>query len=196
MPANKQENKRICEIVQLFELLYLYIMPAHGMRLFVGAALPLAVIDLLQREMIEFQQFIARGVSVENWHVTVAFLGEVPMTQDYLEHLLQPLPQAFAPVVRFTHAGRGLMTGQLWAFAQPTNLLADLRQQVLARTQTVAEKEFRPHVRLANLKQDMKGVVVADRMVNVSFTLKELGIFRSHTDKEEAKYELLGTIRL
>jgi len=126
-------------------------------RLFVGLPIPEEVGQRLNR--LNGGLPGARWVPVENYHVTLRFIGEVDegMAQDIDQALDLIAAPAFDLILdglgRF---GRGDRAHALWAGVERTDPLLHLRDKVesaVVRTgQPAEERKFTPHVTLARLR--------------------------------------------
>ncbi|MEQ8369707.1 MAG: RNA 2',3'-cyclic phosphodiesterase [Alphaproteobacteria bacterium] len=126
-------------------------------RLFVALALPVPVQDRLQA--VQTAMPGARWVSRENFHLTLAFLGDVPPAR--LDDLDEALSDARGGLFNLALCGldlfsRGGLPHTLWVGAERTPPLLDLQRSIersLARSGFTFEKrKFRPHVTLAYLR--------------------------------------------
>lgn len=171
--------------------------------LFLGIPIPSNVVTQLTRGMQQYPQYIERAVPPERWHLTVVFLGEVENPRQYYSRLFKTLPQVFVPTVALMHLGRGLTRSQLWAFAHPSTGLLSLRQQLLERLKKMrvplpqrGEREFTPHIHVADLFAMSRGIGIADHPLSVSFAIPAVHIYRSTLDANGPTYTIEGTIEL
>jgi len=175
-------------------------------RLFIAVPIPKSAKEDMKRAMGSYNKFIAKAVPRKNWHLTFLFLGEVNHYQRYLRRMTEDLPRMFLPTISFTHIGRGYQRDQLWAYAQRTNVLEELRSTIRARLVkirvptsspiTKGSAEFIPHVRLANMLEVTRGMGLADRRIAVTFMVKQVVIYKSEIDSKGAKYRAVGIINL
>jgi 2'-5' RNA ligase len=174
------------------------------MRLFIAVAIPEQVRARLRKALEHFSEYVREAPSDNRWHLTLVFLGEVEETEKFrqqLPDLARALPKLFTPTVTLTHAGPGRAKGQLWAYAQPTGPLMDIQltlQEKVAQLVpgTAQRRAFVPHVRLASLKPEAKGAVLADYPLGLSFAVREAQLWHSDISSGRPHYETMGTITL
>jgi 2'-5' RNA ligase len=114
------------------------------------------------------------------------------------------LPQTFVPTVQLTHVGRGLQRSQLWAYADNSALLNNIRSQLLPRLAAlrfpIPEKtkndNFVPHIHVANLFNMAGGIGLADYPIPASFMIREIQIIRSEKSSGGTVHHVAGTIPL
>ena len=135
-------------------------------RLFVALDLPQPVSDSLAAMQMSLPG--ARWVEPENFHLTLAFLGDVPPARqaDLDEALGDARGGMFNLALNtldlFSHGG---LPHTLWAGAEKVQPLMDLQRSVersLARSGFVFERrKFRPHVTLAYLRDMPPDTIVS-----------------------------------
>lgn len=175
-------------------------------RLFLSLPVPEQAITPIQRSLAQYPQYIERPVKPANWHLTLLFLGAVKNPTQYYGRLKLPLPQQFVPTVRITHVGRGLHKHQLWAYAEPSAVLVNLRDELMARLKkmrfrfgadaAVEENDFVPHITIAKLFPVAGGVGLADFPVTVSWSAAEAQVVRSTPRPEGSQYDVQQTMSL
>ena len=174
-------------------------------RLFIGLPVPERVSELLASTFALYPQYIETQIPRTNWHLTLAWLGDVANPKQYYSRLLKPLPQSFVPTVQLTHVGRGRPTRQLlWAFAEPTPVLLGLREQMVKRLKKMRfqfpkgepQKEYMPHVTLANLFPQVGHVGIADAPTVTSFTVESINLYRSRTLNQRSTHDVVDSISL
>ncbi len=176
-------------------------------RLFIAVPIPKDAKKEMRKALGNYEKFIEKKVPEKNWHLTFLFLGEVKHYQSYLRRMTEDLPRMFLPTISFTHVGRGYERDQLWAYAQQTNVLNELRSTIRERLvkirvptstsiTTKGGAEFVPHVKLANMLNVTRGMGLADRQITVTFMIKQVIVYKSEIDSAGAKYDAVGVINL
>ncbi len=175
-------------------------------RLFIGFAIPEHVKTVLKKTIkTHYHEHIQQLVPHERWHITVVFLGNVDSPQNFYHELSKPLIQTHVPVVKMTHVGPGLPNHQLWAYANATPALqqikTDIRQRLasvgLALSAQEEERPYVPHIRLADLTESTSGPFrLSDTPSSVSFPVKEAHIYRSHQSEGGVRYTIEASITL
>ncbi|MEQ8896273.1 MAG: RNA 2',3'-cyclic phosphodiesterase [Roseovarius sp.] len=102
---------------------------------------------------------VGRPVPPENWHVTLAFLGNQP--EEVLERLHERLAELEAPAFDMRVAGVDIIGGRkpslLYAGVDKSDALGHLRKKVrqLVRAGDIdlSRERFRPHVTLARFRK-------------------------------------------
>jgi 2'-5' RNA ligase len=172
--------------------------------LFIGLPVPNRLVGPIELSFSKYPQYIEQVIPPETWHLTLLYLGEVKNSRQYYGRLRVPLPQPFVPTVRITHVGRGLNKHQLWAYAEPSPVLTNLRHEILQRIkgmrlQHAAEikiDDFVPHIAIAKLFPVAGGVGMADFPINVSFPVDQVTLYQNHSDEEARRYTRLEEIDL
>ena len=130
------------------------------MRAFVAIDVPDAVREAL--EAVQDELGVGRKMAPDTFHLTLAFLDDQP------EHVLAALHEELGALRAdpFPLTLRGLDTfgGRspklLWASAEPTPALSDLRNHVRAAAHragiSLPRERFRPHVTLARFRQGLR----------------------------------------
>lgn len=180
------------------------VMPTTRTRLFLSVSIPPLVNKALEEAMRPYQPYIENEVTPVRRHLTLVFLGEVENPKQYYSRLLKDMPQTFVPTINLTHVGRGLHRMQLWAFGHPTNSLLNLREQVLMRLKKMrcplpedqADREFVPHIHIANLYAMSRSVGLADQPLSTQFTVPTIELYKSTRSPDGLTYHLEGAIGL
>ena len=182
------------------------------MRLFVGLALPPAVLDDLDAACSPLRPLRAdlRWTSREAWHITLAFLGEV--TDLSLTRLLPRLERAawrHHPLT-LSLSGAGAFPGAARANVLWSGLSGDRRELgALADTVTAAARRagaappdsgrrYRPHLTLARCRApaDVRSIVAGlAGYEGPPWTAEEIYLIRSRLDGQP-RYEMLGCWKL
>ena len=175
-------------------------------RLFLGIPIPDKAAESLTAGLAQYPQHIERAIDRDKWHLTLFYLGEPANPRQYYSRLARPLkPPSFVPTVRLNHLGRGLQRDQLWAYAEDSNVLNELRKQLRDRIRTlrlpnyqaeIRHQEFKPHVTVAKLFKQTAGVGMADHPIQVSFTVPTILLYRSERTPQGSRYHTEGELSL
>ena len=174
-------------------------------RLFVAISPPPSVVDALG----DLQAGVrgARWLPDANFHLTLAFIGEVD--RHGLAEATAALGGVAAPSFDLKLSGCGYFGDRkpraLWAGAAPTAALSHLQAKIdvaLRRAGLIEEKrKFTPHVTLAYLNGAAKDEVELFCAVNGLFAagpfpVDEFHLFESHLGSEAAHYEVVASYSL
>lgn len=172
---------------------------ASSARLFAALVIPHAAADTLSATLKRFADSIGDHMPRSTWHLTLAFLGDVATPDAFIASLPPALSLPFFPAVSITHIGEGKHLGQLWAYAQPTQVLQDLRDETHKALHMPTEKtakEFTPHITLARIHKPKNRYGIRDVACPVTFPAKEVTIFKSNSTNEHRAYTALSTIAI
>lgn len=150
---------------------------------------------------------VGRAVAPENWHVTLAFLGD--QSEDVLEQLHERLSDLAFPEFGLRVAGIDIFGGRnpglLFAGVERSDELIALRKKVRAAARSAGidlpRERFRPHVTLARFRkrltmletQRIAGVLEAWGDVDAgTLPVGHFTLFRSHPGREGPVYEPLA----
>jgi len=174
-------------------------------RLFVAIAPPPAVIDALSDLQTGFRG--ARWIPDDNFHLTLAFIGETD--RHGLQEAASALAGVAAPAFDLKLAGCGYFGDRkpraLWAGAVSTPALSHLQAKVdtaLRRAGFLEEKrKFTPHVTLAYLngaaKEEAELYCAEHGLFSAGpFPVDEFHLFESHLGAEAAHYEVVASYSL
>lgn len=173
------------------------------MRLFL--ALPLSDFATSALGALQDDLKIGRAVDEDNMHVTLAFLGDVTMSEaEELHERLEALrlPAVALRIEGIGHFGRAAPR-LVWAGIRPDPVLQALAAKVTNAARqsgiAVAHRRFVPHVTLARLREraDDAGPVAAFAARHARLSLPEeaprvMGLYQSHLRPEGPVYELLA----
>ncbi len=174
-------------------------------RLFVAIAPPPAIVDAL----VDLQTGMrgARWIPDDNFHLTLAFIGETD--RHGLAEAASALSGVAAPAFDLKLSGCGYFGDRkpraLWAGATATPALSHLHSKVdvaLRRSGFLDEKrKFIPHVTLAYLhgaaKEDAELFCAVHGLFAAGpFPVDEFHLFESHLGSEAAHYEVVSSYSL
>ena len=176
------------------------------MRAFVGIPLPEEVADALVAAQSGLPS--GREVPYENFHVTLAFLGEQP--EPVVEEAHHALAALRAPGFSLRIEGLGVFGGArprvLFAEVAPEPALTRLHRKVLRAVHDagieLARQRFHPHVTLARFGGDgLRGEEAAEMQAfvgrriglgTVPFEVDHFVLYRSHLGRSGPTYEPLA----
>lgn len=183
-------------------------MPGDGgmrVRLFIGILLPRAVRDSVAESARLLEQHCAAGrfVPRENYHLTLAFLGEQP--EGALETIWKGLDGCRCAPFPVTVGGFGAFEqrggGVLWRGVEAPPALEALQGELKRRLAGVGigleDRPFRPHLTLARRARLMAGVSLEALSAGVerpAFSVDGLALMRSHLSEAGARYTCLGQV--
>lgn len=176
------------------------------MRLFVGLALPSAILESLERLCSGIPG--ARWVAPRNMHITLRFIGNASGGQ--AEDINTALAAIEAPAFDLNLDGIGSFgTGRrvrsVWAGVAACEPLSHVQGKVesaVVRAGFEPEgRKFKPHVTLGRLKNgDPRRVGTYMEMNNAflagPFAVDRLVLFESHLGREGAEYEVISEYML
>ena len=177
-------------------------------RSFVGIGIPEGVADTLQAQQAGLPA--GRAVPPENFHITLAFLGEHPMP--VVEDVHYALEAISAPGFSIRFEGIGLFgerSRTVQALVRPEPGLTHLRARVLDAARSVGialpRTRFQPHVTLARIPSGATGedIVRLEAFVasRAGFALGPVpvgsfALYRSRLGRSGASYEEMATYPL
>lgn len=180
-------------------------------RLFVAAGVPPGHLERLDSKLAEVKPALsgARWTAVDNQHVTLKFLGGVPVDDlNRIEGAVEeaargqdPAPLTISSLGAFPNARRARV---LWAgLDDPRSLLSALAHALDASFRPLGfepeKRAFTPHLTLARfrvparLADDFLALDVAE---DDPFEVGEIRLYRSHLSPKGARYEVLRSIPL
>ena len=174
------------------------------MRLFVAAELPDAMMEALSETSALLRDHVpGRYVAPDSFHLTLAFLGEVPVALvdeacAALDEACAPQPPiavAFGPLGSFGRARRAtLWQGFARGVDELGGLAGDVRESLAEHGLTYDSMAFAPHVtlmRAADLTGGMLPMPVVERG-----TIEKVTLFRSDLSGVRPRYEPLHCVTL
>ena len=138
-----------------------------------------------------------RWIPKQNYHLTLAFLGDIPRRQ------IQLLHDIASEVVAGERAGELMLNGFEWfpsaskprllaAIPAPCAMLQSLQRQLHRRLNQqgfhLEKREFRPHVTLARIKGSLAPMDIRDEALAISSELDELVLFASTQGRNGSVY--------
>jgi RNA 2',3'-cyclic 3'-phosphodiesterase len=177
-------------------------------RSFVGIAIPEDVAGALQAQQAGLP--VGRAVPPENFHITLAFLGEHPMP--VVEDVHFALQAISAPAFPVKLDGIGLVGDRsrtVQALARPEPRLTHLRARVLDAARgaglPLGRSRFQPHVTLARIPNGIAGedIVRLEAFVGqrtgfalAPFPVGAFALYRSRLGRSGATYEEMAAYPL
>lgn len=174
-------------------------------RLFIALSLPEVVADALTQLQSGLRG--ARWLPAENFHLTLAFVGEVD--RHGLDEVGSSLAGIDAPAFHLRLKGCGFFGDKkpraIWVGAESNPALAHLQSKIdiaLKRAGLVHEKrKFTPHVTLGYLNGAPQDAVAAHCAAHGLFSagpfpIGEFHLFESHLGSEAAHYEIVESYSL
>jgi len=148
-----------------------------------------------------------RAVYPSNWHLTLRFLGDTDeVTYDRLLHALgvvdfgEPFRAAFGALGAFPRPAKAtvLWVGFSDGLAGFTRLSGVVAEAVEAAGIPSEDRPFRAHLTLSRIRphQDVRPVIDRPPFDDVSWTVGEVDVFRSHLGSGGPRYERLERIML
>lgn len=175
-------------------------------RVFIALSVPEQVKVTVSDKLRAIGSAIDQVIPPENWHLTIAWLGETTTIEQHVQRLSVNLPQTFLPTVRLTHLGRGRVKNQLWAYAENSMVLQNIHNEIVARVVALGlplpdatrERPFIPHIRVADLVvPSIREVGVPDYPLTTSFSFFSLSVYLSrHNLTGGSQYKTIAQIPL
>ena len=166
------------------------------MRLFIAISMPDEVCEALSNMQLILQKEGIPGnyVAKENFHMTLAFIGEYPDADDVMEALNEV---SFAPF-QIDLSSFGVFNNDvLWAGVQDQTSLQALARKiryVLAKGNIPFDnRSFCPHITLARNTSLDNGIPEL-QLPEFSFTVDHFSLFRSDRGRNGMIYTELGAI--
>lgn len=174
------------------------------MRLFVAADLPVQVREALCETSAALREALrGRYVAPDSFHVTLAFLGEVPGAQlgDAIAAVEEgcqgqgPLEMALGPLGSFGRARRAtLWQGFARGVDELAGLAGDIRECLAERGLAYDTTLFVPHVTLMRAADLSAGVLPMPQVAKGA--IETITLYRSDLTGERPRYEPLHVVRL
>lgn len=174
------------------------------MRLFVAADLPVQVREALCETSAALREQVhGRYVAPDSFHVTLAFLGEVPGGQlgDAIAALeeactgQEPIEMALGPLGSFGRARKAtLWQGFARGIDELAGLAGDVRECLAERGLAYDTTLFVPHVTLMRAADLSFGTLPMPQVDKGA--IETVTLYRSDLSGERPRYEALHTVRL
>jgi len=179
------------------------------MRAFLAIPVPEAAVPALAA--VQGALEVGRPVPPENWHLTLAFLGDQPT--EALKRLDATLGELAAPAFAMRVRGIDILKPRaprlLFAGVERTEALTHLRKRVRAAVRAAGielpRERFRPHVTLARFPRHMT-VLETQRIAGVlqawgnldagTLPVTQFALYRSHLRPDGPVYEVLAAYPL
>lgn len=172
------------------------------MRLFIAIKLPEAVKDKLEdsARLLERNCAAGRRMPRENYHITLAFLGEQP--QERVERAAAALDACACRPFRAAVGGFGAFRQRggavLWRGIEAPEALEALARALASQLWragfALEERPFRPHLTLLRRAVLRPGVSLADlsaRVERPAFPVEGMALLRSRLSAQGARYTTL-----
>ena len=170
-----------------------------SMRLFIALELP----EWVKGELWENAEFLRRHCSGgrfsprENYHITLAFLGEQPEAR--IPDVIAAMDECAAEPVPVAFGGLGAFeTGVLWRGIEGSGELNGLQQeltnQLRLRNFSLEERDFKPHLTLARravLQETIRLSDLSAQLSPLSFQADRMTLMRSELTHTGAVYTLI-----
>jgi 2'-5' RNA ligase len=172
-------------------------------RAFIALDLPDDVLDLL--EITQDQLRLPRPILRENLHITLCFLGDIPLP--LAEDVHHELAALALPELDLRLSGLGMFGGSparsIHANVAPdpalTRMAAKVTQAARMAGATPERRRFVPHVTLARLTAGQtdqarleRAVADQSRFAAGPFRVRDFVLYRSFRDRDGARYEDLA----
>lgn len=182
---------------------------AKPLRLFVAAEVPDEAKRVVDGAIVPIREAFprARWAPVENWHVTMKFLGSTfPRLVPWVQETVAGVASAHAPVATAL-TGLGSFpsptrTRVLWAGLDDTSgalaAIAGALEEALAKEVRREERPFAAHLTVARSDPPLRlePAMLATPVDAPAFTIDRLVLFRSHLRRPAPRYESLEAFPL
>lgn len=172
------------------------------MRLFIAIDIPEEIRDGLQKSAKRLQEFCDRGSFPrrENYHITLAFLGEQPESrvQDIVAAMdgcdAQPVPIVIGGFGAFANAGGTVVWRGIEDCGELRRLHRELAEQLRLWNFKAECREFKPHLTMARraaLNEGVRFSHLSDWAEPLSLTADRMTLMRSELTSGGANYTCL-----
>ncbi len=177
-----------------------------SIRLFVAATLPEALKTQLEEQLQAFQHPAIRFVPVSNWHLTLYFIGNVPVQQlSAIRETIREVAQRHTPFTleyACTEPGPNHKHPRLvWARFEAHDTFSALSHDLAAALAPEPPKKRKaiPHVTLARLRKDVappQSLPVVRAAAPLQLQVPELALWQSELAAPHPVYTVLETFRM
>lgn len=181
---------------------------SRPIRLFVAFEVPSAIRRGIDRAVAPWREQVpgARWAPVENWHVTLKFLGRTDPAS--VPKVSQHLEDAASASIGFQTAATGMGAFPSWRRARVmwvgledevgvVSTLAERVEDALTEGPPEPTRPFRPHLTVARFDPPAALPRMRDvKVPSTAFTVDRIVLFRSHLGRPAPRYEALREFRL
>lgn len=179
------------------------------MRLFFAFNLERKDKNQLKSALAKIKKFFPfeRWIPEENWHLTLAFLGNIynKETINYLKSLLLTIPKSRSKINTIVYKidfapPQTVIKRMIWAYIKNTEELNNLYREIKISLnkigiQQTSQNNFLPHINLVRLKKTYRDKTLNHR-TNFNLTLRKLNLYQSILSPKNAKYMVLKSTKL